>query len=112
MHFSASSDFMKAVWRLIDYTPSYKVPSFEQPLRFKFITLIISNKFGAESSTQCVISEALREKKRYGVFEVTCVKDGGGIRRINIAAIDSVKKKVLILDPTVHFEDSTEQPEL
>lgn len=43
--------------------------------------------------------------------EVHGIQEGGGTRRIDIIAIDRKKKKGIIVDPTIKFESTLDQPE-
>ncbi|KAJ4440908.1 hypothetical protein ANN_10756 [Periplaneta americana] len=58
-----------------------------------------------------VIEQGLRERFFEVHEEVHCVaSEGGGIRRVNIVALDKTNNRAFILDPTVRFEMSQTQP--
>lgn len=58
------------------------------------------------------IAAALTKTGRFEVYEeVHCIATNGSTRRVDIIAIDRDNKTGYILDPTVRFETSLEQPE-
>ena len=56
------------------------------------------------------IASTLKEKKFEVHEEVPCIAEGGSSRRIDIIAIDRNKNAAFILDPTVRYETSPDQP--
>lgn len=62
------------------------------------------------NAIRSLIANALREKGREVYEEIQCVAEGGSIRRIDIIIVDRQNSAAIILDPTVRYEDSIEQP--
>ena len=56
------------------------------------------------------IASSLAEKNWEVHEEIHCVAENGSTRRIDIIAIDKVKRIGYIIDPTVRFETSIDQP--
>ena len=57
-----------------------------------------------------LLAAALKDKGWTVFEEVTCEEQNGGSRRVDIFAFDQAKKKGVILDPTVRFEEDSDQP--
>ena len=58
-----------------------------------------------------LLANGLRSKGQEVHEEVHCIVDGGSTRRIDIICINTKKSIAEIVDPTIHFESSSTQPE-
>jgi hypothetical protein len=58
-----------------------------------------------------IIANELRNRDYEVHEEVHCISDSGSTRRIDIIAIDKKNQEGYIIDPTVRFENSLNQPD-
>lgn len=58
-----------------------------------------------------LIAESLKATDMKVFEEVHCIAEDGSNRRIDIIAIDEIKKEAIVVDPTVRMENSKTQPQ-
>jgi len=56
-----------------------------------------------------MIADAARQKKYKVEEEMTCIAQGGSIRRLDILIIDKRTQKAWMIDPTIRFETCKDQ---
>src|SRR5436190_6957133 len=63
-------------------------------------------------SVRTIIATALRNKGWQVVEEVHCIAESGSNRRLDILCFNTKSKEGFVIDPTIRFEVSSDQPKL